>query len=185
MVGKVRADWSIAYRHVQNDNGGDESNTGTANDTAGAHKTEASRSSLENATNDKNHTARDDGGSTSNEVGDIPGNDGAEKGTTGQNGGSQRLVTRRQVESGLEVRVVGGVFVRVRDASVLTDKVWHCQDTTHPAGIITKEDTAKGSKGTDQVGSYGDRGLEARRVRRPRNDNGCYSSSRHNGGDVD
>ena len=77
------------------------------------------------------------------------------------------------------------LWVRVRHASVLTDEVWHCQDTAHPAGIITKEDTTKGSKGTDQVGSHGDGGLEARRVRRPRNDNGCYSSSRHDGGDVD
>ena len=182
MVGKVRAGWNIAYRHVQNDNGRDESNTGSANDTAGAHETEASRSSLENATNDKNHATRDDGGPTSNEVGAVTGNDGAEKGTTGQNGGSQRLVTRRQVEGFYSGRVVG---VRVRHASVLTDEVWHCQDTTHPAGIITKEDTTKGSKGTDQVGSHGDGGLEARRVRRPRNDNGCYSSSRHDGGDVD
>ena len=185
MVGKVRAGWNVAYRHVQNDNGRDEPNTGTANDTAGAHETEASRSSLENAANDKNHTARDDGGSTSNEVGDVTGNDGAEKGTTGQDGGRQGLVTCGQVECLFSGRVVGVVWVWVRHASVLTDEVWHCQDTTHPAGIITKEDTAKGSKGTDQVGSHGDWGLEARRVRRPRNDNGCYSSSRHDGGDFD
>ena len=83
MVGKVRAGWKFTYRHVQNDNGRDESNTETANNTAGAHNTEASRSSLENATNGKNPTARDDGGSTSNEVGDVTGNDGAEEGTTG------------------------------------------------------------------------------------------------------
>lgn len=76
-------------------------------------------------------------------------------------------------------------WVRVRHAGVLTDEVFHCQNTAHPAGVITEEDTSKGSKGTDQVGSHGDGGFEARRVRRARNDNGCYSSSRHDGGDVD
>ena len=78
-------------------------------------------------------------------------------------------------------------FVRlvwVRHARVKTDEVWHGQHTTHPAGVVPEEDTAKGSKGTDQVGPYGDGGLEARCVRGARNDHGCYSSSRHDGGDV-
>ena len=78
---------------------------------------------------------------------------------------------------------VGRVWVR--QTGVLTDEVFHGQNTTHPACIVPKEDTTKGGKGTDQVGSHGDGGLEARRVRRARNDNGCYSSSRHDGGDVD
>ena len=80
-----------------------------------------------------------------------------------------------------------GSFVRgvwVRQASVLTDEVFHGQNTAHPAGVITEEDTTKGSKGTDQVSSDGDGGLEARRVRRACDDDGCYSSSRHDGGDV-
>lgn len=68
--------------------------------------------------------------------------------------------------------------VRIRHASVLTDEVLHGQNTAHPAGVITEEDTTKGSEGTDQVCSYGDRGLKARRIRRACND---YSSSRHDG----
>lgn len=76
------------------------------------------------------------------------------------------------------------IWIRVRQASVLTDEIFHGQHTTHPAGVVTEEDTTKGSKGADQVGSHGDGSLEARRVRRPRNDNGCCSSSRHDGGDV-
>ncbi len=72
----------------------------------------------------------------------------------------------------------------VRKTGVLADEVWHSQDTTHPSSIIPEEDTTKGGKGTDEVGPHGDGGLEARRVRRPRDDNGCYSSSRHDGGDV-
>lgn len=84
---------------------------------------------------------------------------------------------------GLDSSLIRGV--RIRHAGVLTNEVFHGQNTAHPAGVITEEDTTKGSKGTDQVGSYGDGGLEARRVRRARYDNRCYSSSRHDGGDVD
>lgn len=71
------------YGHVQNDNGRDESDTETANDTARAHKTEASRGSLENATDDEDETAHDDGGSTSDEVGEVTGDESAEKSTAG------------------------------------------------------------------------------------------------------
>lgn len=81
----------------------------------------------------------------------------------------------------------GVVWVRtggVGQASVLADEVWHSQDTTHPTGVVTEEDTTKGGKGTDEVGPHGNGGLEARRVRRPRNDDGSYSSSRHDGGGM-
>lgn len=81
----------------------------------------------------------------------------------------------------------GVVWVRtggVGQASVLADEVWHSQDTTHPTGVVTEEDTTKGGKGTDEVGPHGNGGLEAGRVRRPRNDDGSYSSSRHDGGGM-
>ena len=75
-------------------------------------------------------------------------------------------------------------WIGVRQARVLADEVWHGQNTTHPTGVVTEEDAAKGSKSTDEIGPHGDGGLEARRVRRPRNEDGSYSSSRHDGGDV-
>lgn len=78
----------------------------------------------------------------------------------------------------------GIIWVGVRQAGVLTDEVFHGQNTTHPAGVVAEEDTTKGREGTDQVGPHSDGGLEARRVRRAGNDNGCYSSSRHDGGDI-
>ena len=171
----------VTYGHVQNDNGRDESDTGAANDAASAHDTEASGSSLENATNGENATAGNDGGSASDEVGDVTGDEGAEKGTAGQNGSGQRLIACGQMK-GLDRSGVRGVGVR--QASVLTDKVFHGQNTAHPSGVVTEKDTTKGSKGTDEVGPHGDGGLEARRVSRAGDDNGCYSSSRHDGGDV-
>ena len=84
----------------------------------------------------------------------------------------------------LDLGVIWVIWVGVRQACVLANEVWHGQDTTHPASVITEEDATKGSEGADQVGSHGDGGLEARRIRRPRNDDGSYSSSRHDGGDV-
>ena len=88
------------------------------------------------------------------------------------------------MESLFDIVVIWVRLVGVRQACVLADEVWHGQDTTHPAGVIPKEDATKGSEGTDQVGSHGDGGFEARRIRRPRNDDGSYSSSRHDGGDF-
>lgn len=79
----VGAGWGFTYGHVQDDNGRDEADTKSANNTASAHDTEAGGSSLENATNAENETARNDGGSTSNEVGNVPGDESAEKGAAG------------------------------------------------------------------------------------------------------
>ena len=82
----------FTYGHVQNDNGRDESNTKASNDPAGAHETEASGSGFEDATNNENETARNDGGSTSDEVGNVTGNESAEKGPKRKNGGGQGLI---------------------------------------------------------------------------------------------
>ena len=73
----------FTYGHVQNDNGRDESNTKASNDPASAHETEAGGSGLEDATNNEDKAARNDGGPTSDEVGNVPGDEGAEKSTQG------------------------------------------------------------------------------------------------------
>lgn len=91
-MGEGRSVQDDTYGHVENDNGRDESNTGSANDTASTHDTEASGSSLENATNNENETAGNDGDSTSNEVGKVTGDESTEEGTSRQNGCSQRLI---------------------------------------------------------------------------------------------
>ena len=148
--------WEFTYRHVQNDNGRDESNTSTANDAASAHDTEASGSRLEDATNGENATAGNDGGSASDEVGDVTGDEGAEKGPAGQNGRGQRLIACWQMKSFDGSGVRG---VRVRQASVLTNEVFHGQNAAHPSGVVTEEDTTKGRKGADEVGPKGDGGL--------------------------
>lgn len=80
---EVGARWSFTYGHVQNDNGRDEANASSADDTASAHNTQASGSSFKNATNGEDSTAGYDGCSTPNEVGEVAGDESAEKGTAG------------------------------------------------------------------------------------------------------
>ena len=53
--------WVLTYGHVENDNGRDESNTDATYHPASTHQTKASRSSLQDATNDEDSAARDDG----------------------------------------------------------------------------------------------------------------------------
>ena len=169
------------HRHVQNDNCRNEANANSANDPPGAHESKTGGGSFENATDDEDPATCDDGGSTSNEIGDITGDQSAKKGAEGENGGGQRLIACWQME-GFDGGVIVGVGVGL--AGILTDEVRHGQYTTHPARVIAEEDTTKGSKGANEIGAHGDGGLEARHVGRPRDDDGCSSSSRHDGGGV-
>lgn len=61
----------------------------------------------------------------------------------------------------------------------MANEVLHGQDTTHPAGVIAKEDAAKGSKGADEIGPDGDGGFDPRGVGRA-GDHG-HTASRHDG----
>ena len=143
--------------HVQNDDGGDETDTETSNQTANDHDGKSGGGSLQDGTNGEDTTSEDNGWATTNEVGDVTSSDGTEEGTAGQNGGHERLVMGRDVE-GL---VVGDVGVRggvgaidvggVLHASVLADEVRHGKHTSHPSSIISEEDTTKGSESTHEV----------------------------------
>ena len=54
----------------------------------------------------------------------------------------------------------GELDVGVFGSSVLLDEVVHVEDTTHPTGIISEEDTTKGCKGNNQVGTNGNGSLD-------------------------
>ena len=51
----------FTYGHVENDNGRDESNTNATYHSASTHQTKASGSSLQDATDDEDPAARNDG----------------------------------------------------------------------------------------------------------------------------
>lgn len=168
-----------AYRHVQNDNGGDETNAQPSNETTNDHDGQSGRCDLEDTSDCENQASHDDRQPTSDKIGDIAGDDGAKEGPGGQNGRGQRLVAGGQVEVGDGGLVVG---VGVLQAGVLPDEVFHAQDAGHPSGVITEENTTEGGKGTDQVSFGGDRRLDTRGIRRPGDDDWCRHGCRGGGG---
>lgn len=92
--------------HVQNNNGGDETNTEASNQTASNEKTQARRSGLQNNTDDEDGTARNDGNATAKPVSKITGDDSTKEGSRGEDGGNQRFLPGRN-----DKIVLGGSFV--------------------------------------------------------------------------
>ncbi|KFZ08750.1 hypothetical protein V501_05831 [Pseudogymnoascus sp. VKM F-4519 (FW-2642)] len=143
-------------RHVQDDDGGDESDTGTGDQATHDHDGEGGGSSLQDAADGEDGTSEDDGWATTNKVGDITGSDGTEEGTAGQNGDHERLIAGRDVE-GLLVRGVGvGSNIVAEDiagvchAGVLADEVGHGENTSHPSRVVSEEDATEGREGAHE-----------------------------------
>ena len=162
--------------HVQNDDGGDESDTKTGNQTANDHDGKSGRGSLEDGTNGEDTASENDSWATTNKVGDVTSSDGTKEGTAGQNRGHEGLITGRDVE-GLLVReegvrsVVGakeggGVF----QASVLANEVRHGENTTHPSSIVSEKDSTKGRESTHEVCLDGHGGLDTLGIARATDD---------------
>ena len=63
----------------------------------------------------------------------------------------------------------------ILETGVLTNEVWHAQDTTHPARIISEENATKGGKSAHQIGLDGDGGFNPAGIGRAGDD----YSSRH------
>jgi hypothetical protein len=104
------------FGHVEDDDGGDETNTEAGNQTASDNKTETRGSSLENASNGVDDTPRDNGRSTTIPVSEITGNQSTfqqmlsqqldtenrnllnltKESSSRENGGDERVVGTRQ-----------------------------------------------------------------------------------------
>lgn len=138
-------------RHVQNDDGRDETDTETSDETTGDNETETLDSSLEDNTDEEDTAAQDDGGSATNPVSEVTSDQSTEEGTGRENGGDEGLLPVGKGVGG-ELGGIGG------DRSALheVDEGLHAQDTGDVSGVITKVDTTKGGKGTHQVGLEGD-----------------------------
>ena len=163
-------------RHVEDDDGGDESHAGTCDQTAHDHDGEACGRGFQDTANGEDEATCDDGESPTNEIGDVTGDDGAEERTGGQDGCGERLVTSGEMEIRDGDFVVG---VRIGKTGVLADEVPHGQNASHPARVISKEDATKGGKSAHEIGLDGDGGLDTFSIGGPRDDHG---SSRHDGG---
>lgn len=80
--------------HVQNDDGGNETDTESSNQTTSNEKTEAGGSSLEDNTNDENEAASNDGGTTTEPVSQVTGDQSTEESTSRQNRDDEGLLPR-------------------------------------------------------------------------------------------
>ena len=81
MLPKIRYGGHITYRHVENDNGGDKSDTHSSNQPTNGHHDQPSRCSLENASYREDEAASDDSYTTANEVSNVTSDDCPKKGT--------------------------------------------------------------------------------------------------------
>jgi hypothetical protein len=79
-------------RHVQNDNGGLETDTETGNETTSNNQTKTVGGDLENNTDDVDEATNDDGPATTDGVSDITGNDSTEEGTGREDRSDERVV---------------------------------------------------------------------------------------------
>jgi len=155
--------------HVEDDDGGDETDTGTGDQTTDDHDCEGGGSGLEDTSDGEDGAAQDDGQAATDEVGNITSGDGTKESAGGQDGGHEGLVRGWDDELLLVGLVLGGgdvgeSILRIFETGVETDEVWHSQDTTHPSGIITKEDTTEGGEGTHEVCLDGHGGLDTRGI---------------------
>jgi hypothetical protein len=141
--------------HVQNDDGGFETNTDTSNQTTSDNSAKGGtdfRTSehLNDHTDEVDDAATDDGPFATDEICHITSDDGAEESTAGEDRDDQRLVRRSNT--------VGGVSVRTFD---LADEDGGTEDTVDVTGVITEEDTTESSKSANQVGLPGDGSFDA------------------------
>lgn len=135
--------------HVENDNGGLETDTDTSNKTTsndGSKRVAETSDHLNDNTNHVDTAAENNSPLAANHVGKITGNEGAKEGTAGENRDDQRLVAFAE---GGGIRALDGV-----------DEVERTVDSIDISGIVTEEDTAKGGKGAQEVGLPGDGSLD-------------------------
>jgi hypothetical protein len=175
---------SLQYTY-QNDNGGNETDTETSNETASNHDAEASGSSLEDTSNAEDGASSDNGHTTTDEIGKVTSNDSTEESTSGQDRCNQRRLrggnTEELIAVLLDLEVIIGLARELDPgvvvASVLLDEVVHVKNTSHPASVISEEDTSERRECDDQVGTNSDRCLDTVDVGGTRE--GSNSTSRH------
>lgn len=81
-------------RHVQDDDGRDETNPKACNQTTGHDQAKSGGCSLEDDTDNEDTAATDDGGAAAKPICKITSNKGTEEGSRRENGGNQRLLPR-------------------------------------------------------------------------------------------
>lgn len=83
-------------RHVQNDNGGFETDTETGDETTSNNQTKTVRGNLKNNTDHVDSATHDDSPATTNGISDITSDDGSEESTGRENRSDERVVGTRE-----------------------------------------------------------------------------------------
>jgi len=122
--------------HVQNNNGRDETDTETSDQTADDEQGNGGRGNLETDTEDEDTAASNDGSATTEEIGKITSNDSTEECTSGQDRRDKRLLRGRHGEA--IVVVASGIWV----IAEFMDEVLHAHDTVDVTRIIPEKDLA-------------------------------------------
>lgn len=143
-------------RHVENDNGGDETNTDTSNETTGNDGAESSRvagNHLDNNTDSVDDASGNDSPLAAHPISEITSDESTEEGTAGQD---------RNNEGGVGVSQSRVLVLRVQVGDVCgalnsLDEVLVAENTVDVTRIVTEEDTTEGGKGAENVGLPGNR----------------------------
>lgn len=164
-------------RHVEDDDGRDEADTDTCDETTDDEEGQlVSTRDLEDATDAEDDTASDDSDAATEEVGKVTSNKRAKEVSRRQDRGHERLFPARKGKVGGQVCSIGRE-ARILLAGVHPDEVGHTEDTTHPAGVVSEENAAEGSKDAHEVRLDGDRGLDPAGIGSTEHN----STSRHRG----
>lgn len=145
-----RAACTHNLRHVQNDNGGLETDTDTGNKTTGDDSSEGvagASDHLDDHTEHVDSAAIDDSPLAAEMVGEIAGNEGTEEGSAGENRDDERGVRGRDL---LGAGELDGILEDLR-----------AEDSVDVAGVVAEEDATERGKGADHVRLPGDGGLDA------------------------
>lgn len=131
--------------HVQDDDGRNETNTKTGNQTTGNEQSQAGRGGLENDTDDENNASEDDGGPTPDPISKITTEKSTEESSGRENGHDERFLP------GGENEVGGKGFGWVRHAGDGVDEIVHAHHSADITRVISEEDTTKGRKSAHEV----------------------------------
>jgi hypothetical protein len=161
------------FGHVEDDDGGDEANTKTGNQTSSNQQAQRAARSLQDTSNPIHNTPQNNRRPASKPIRQITRHDGTEERPSTQYRNDERLMRRRNHErSNGRCRGVGAWD---RDTGEERDEVGHGEHSRNVSRVETEEDTTEGGEHAHGIGSPCRRRLDTTRIRR----GGDGSSSTH------
>jgi hypothetical protein len=123
-------------RHVEDDRRGDDAHTETGDETTDNEEGNSGRHDLEDDTDAEDQAGADDGRATADHVRERASEEGAEEGTSREDGRDERLLRSRDVET-------GRVNTLVHSVTEVLLEVAHAEHTADVPGVETIENATK------------------------------------------